>query len=78
MSFPFEAEVLSCPICAQAAAAGLVAALVLAVPVLAQEPSQDEINRAAAEGDRSENADYQYNKKLLREIDQEMILGDAR
>ncbi len=24
---------------------------------------------AAAQGDRSENADYQYNKKRLREID---------
>jgi transcription elongation factor GreB len=27
------------------------------------------VNWAAALGDRSENADYQYNKKLLREID---------
>ncbi|KZZ01926.1 transcription elongation factor GreB, partial [Oleiphilus sp. HI0073] len=27
------------------------------------------VNWAASLGDRSENADYQYNKKLLREID---------
>ena len=27
------------------------------------------VARAASLGDRSENADYQYNKKLLREID---------
>ena len=27
------------------------------------------VTEAAANGDRSENADYQYNKKMLREID---------
>lgn len=27
------------------------------------------VTRAASTGDRSENADYQYNKKRLREID---------
>ena len=27
------------------------------------------VTRAASLGDRSENADYQYNKKRLREID---------
>ena len=27
------------------------------------------VTRAASPGDRSENADYQYNKKRLREID---------
>ena len=29
----------------------------------------NEVAEAAAQGDRSENADYQYNKKRLREID---------
>lgn len=31
--------------------------------------SDQKVTRAASLGDRSENADYQYNKKRLREID---------
>ncbi len=31
--------------------------------------SQKKVTWAASLGDRSENADYQYNKKRLREID---------
>ena len=35
----------------------------------------EEVSVAAAQGDRSENAEYIYGKKKLREIDRRILLG---